>query len=63
MLDTCLAGGLSPTLQSGFAQCLVPLQREQYHPIADKHYERVASINSGQTLVVLRPKAASLALK
>ena len=41
----------------------LPLQRGHYHPIADKYYDRVAGIYSGQTLVVLKPKESSLALK
>ena len=40
----------------------MPLQRGHYHPIADKYYDRVAGIYSGQTLVVLKPKEFSLAL-
>ena len=40
----------------------LPLQRGHYHPIADRYYDRVAGIYSGQTLVVLKPKDSSLAL-
>ena len=49
--------GLAETLCT-----VLPLQRGHYHPIADKYYDRVAGIYSGQTLVVLKPKESSLAL-